>query len=189
MTNRKPTVVLINWVAIAIFVFACSAVSQVPSPPDPCDEERNAPPGSAPLVWANAGLNKEEAQFVVNESLRLVIEGTCPLGDLNFLVDPKRIPVLATEVQSLELEPVGDVVFEPVSATTLAQRAEANGSYVYYFRFYKVARTGSAVVVELINIPQYAANPRTRAFGSGVTIEFSRPNGTWVHTCGQGWIA
>ncbi len=149
-----------------------------------------ATPKVLPEAWALAGVSAEDAEFLINETLRLVVERGCHLDDLHFLADPKRIPVLATDAGSFVLKPIGDVSFEPVSESTLKERAEAHGSYVFYFRFWKIAREGSAIVVGIANVAQQAANLRPPLLaGSSLTIEFSRQNGQWVHICGPSSIS
>jgi hypothetical protein len=40
-------------------------------------------------MWEGVGLSREEAEYLVNESLRLIVERQCPLGDLTLLAVPR----------------------------------------------------------------------------------------------------
>ena len=138
----------------------------MPATADPCSPTA----ASLPDAWRNAGLSREDAESLVNESLRLVVERKCLVE--NTFTDVT--PVLETNIAGLQLRPVGSVSFESISENTLAERA------VPHLRFRKVARQGSNIVVELDNVKP--------GFGSGTVIEFARRDGKWTHSCTRGWI-
>ncbi|HYC59425.1 MAG TPA: hypothetical protein VEK79_07655 [Thermoanaerobaculia bacterium] len=142
-----------------------------------------------PQVWREAGLSREDAEYLLNEALRLVVERKCVAGHPTSVGEPARVLVLDTAIGNLRLRPVGDVSFEPVSESTLDQRAQAMGRDINYYRFDKIKREGETVVLQLNTVPRYAAEAKTLPDAGGTTIEFTREQGSWKHSCGVGWVS
>ena len=166
---------LFRVIAIILFLGSCTSVAP--------QAQR-----SLPTSWAGLAVSLDDADYLANESLRLVIQRQCKLGDLQFHRNPRRIAIFIEDVAGLIIHPIADIGFEPLTERALQMRAEEDGSYVYYFRLMP-KREGDSIVIELLNVPIYTPNPRRRAFGAGVKIRFTKSDGKWTHTCTEGWIA
>jgi hypothetical protein len=66
-----------------------------------------------------------------------------------------------------------------LTSTEIAEKAEADGSYVYYLEFAEFKVEDQKVVVTLRYQPKYAKRPRKMAFGGSLQLEWRREGGRW----------
>jgi hypothetical protein len=129
---------------------------------------------------------KDKAELIRLTLERALVDKKIP--DYNVIAKQDSF-LLSTENISAELVPeIKGVKLIPLAPEAIKERAETDGSYVYYFRFRKFEVEGEKVLVPLDNIPMYAKKPERLAFGGGFTIEYEKKNGEWVGTEKINWI-
>ena len=129
---------------------------------------------------------KDKAELIRLTLERALVDKKIP--DYNIIAKQESF-LLSTENISAELVPeIKGIKLIQLAPEEIKERAETDGSYVYYFRFRKFEVEGARVLVMLDNIPMYANKPRRFAFGGGFTIEYEKMDGEWIGKEKINWI-